>query len=149
MLKGSVVVSNSTSIITLSPELDSQASYLQQELLKEGSMTLAIKNAGTGNSITLALTRAKQKNQAAFQLEIRSGDIKISAASAEGVFYGIKLLLQLIRQAELKTHSVVISCMTINDAPLYAWRGLLLDESRHFFGKQWLRKSWTGWLFTN
>jgi len=140
MLKGSVVVSNSTSIITLSPELDSQASYLQQELLKEVSMTLAVNTRGKGNSITLALTRAKQKSTSAYQLDIRSGNIEISAASAEGVFYGINSLLQLIRQAELKTNIMMIGCMTINDAPLYAWRGLLLDESRHFFGKQTVKE---------
>jgi hexosaminidase len=140
MLKGSLVVSNSTSIRTLSPELASQASYLQQELLKEVNMALAVNNTVEGNSITLVLNKAKQKNPAAYQLDIRSGDIKISAASAEGVFYGINSLLQLIRQAEVKTHNVVISCMTINDAPLYAWRGLLLDESRHFFGKQTVKE---------
>ena len=29
-----------------------------------------------------------------------------------------------------------VKCCTINDAPRYQWRGFMLDESRHFFGKE-------------
>jgi hexosaminidase len=138
-LKGKVAIGNFTSIIS-EPGLADQAAYLQQELLKEAGMTLGMNTSGKGNSITLSLAASKQKSRAAYQLDISAGKVKISAATPEGVFYGINSLLQLIRQADIQNHTAMISCMSVSDAPLYAWRGLLLDESRHFFGKQTVKE---------
>src|SRR5690606_19031477 len=36
-------------------------------------------------------------------------------------------------------------CWNIEDAPKYSWRGILLDESRHFFGKETV-KSMLDWM---
>ncbi|WP_299535590.1 beta-N-acetylhexosaminidase [Ulvibacterium sp.] len=67
-------------------------------------------------------------------LEIEANGIKVRAPSPSGVFYGLKTLKQLI-WANYKEDGVwALPMGVIKDTPRFAWRGLMLDESRHFFG---------------
>ena len=59
------------------------------------------------------------------------GRADIEAADAAGRFYAEKTLAQLP-----KPHP---AC-EIEDWPAYSWRGILLDESRHFFGKDAVKR---------
>ena len=54
--------------------------------------------------------------------------IIIKYSDKSGRFYAHQTLSQLA-EAE------VMYCGVIKDAPRYEWRGLMLDEARHFFGK--------------
>ena len=62
--------------------------------------------------------------------------IIIRSGTREGLFDGIITLLQLIRQAPSGKFTTAISCWNIQDTAKHKWRGLMLDESRHFFGKK-------------
>lgn len=54
-----------------------------------------------------------------------------NSATVTGAFRGEETLKQLLRSGKGTTSACVI-----NDAPRYSWRGFMLDESRHFFGKE-------------
>ncbi|MGC8804149.1 MAG: beta-N-acetylhexosaminidase, partial [Bacteroidales bacterium] len=74
-----------------------------------------------------------------YELWVSPEQIRITGKTAAGVFYGIQTLLQLlppeIESAERSEKmSWSISCQHIIDYPRFAWRGLMLDVSRHFFG---------------
>ncbi|MEO8821788.1 MAG: family 20 glycosylhydrolase [Ginsengibacter sp.] len=45
-------------------------------------------------------------------------------------------MLQLLKQAPVSKAGTAMNCWNIRDSTKYKWRGLLLDESRHFFGKK-------------
>lgn len=62
----------------------------------------------------------------------------MKAGDSIGTFYGLQSILQLLIHSEDKNHSIPF-CQ-INDQPRYAWRGLMLDESRCFFGSNELKK---------
>lgn len=69
-----------------------------------------------------------------YRLNISKKAIQIHASSQPGCFYGLKSLYQqVINSRNNNTHTIPL--MTIADSPRYGWRGLMLDESRHFFGK--------------
>ncbi len=73
-------------------------------------------------------------------LQSSSKGIIISANETAGLFYGVQTLLQLL-PAEIESKEVVamqwkIPAVKITDYPRFAWRGLMLDVSRHFFTKQ-------------
>lgn len=72
-----------------------------------------------------------------YQLIIEPVRIKISAGGASGVFYALQSLGQLIQTEYLRTGSAqpVIPCLVIDDQPRFRWRGFMLDEARHFQGK--------------
>lgn len=67
----------------------------------------------------------------AYRLEITPDSVFIQSATVTGVFRGEETLKQLLRFGKGTTSACVI-----NDAPRYSWRGFMLDESRHFFGKE-------------
>jgi len=71
----------------------------------------------------------------AYQLTITPKRIQIVANSNAGLFYGLQSVVHL---AVTKTtvSGLTIPCGTILDTPKFGWRGLMLDESRHFFGKE-------------
>lgn len=68
-----------------------------------------------------------------YRLEITPAQVVIEAGGKAGIFYGIQTLLQMI---EPGSGDFVLPCAVVTDSPRYAWRGFMLDESRHFFGKE-------------
>ncbi len=64
-----------------------------------------------------------------YQLSITPERIKIIGGSNAGVFYGVCTLMQLIK-TELGGAKKSLPCATINDAPDFAARGVMLDISR-------------------
>ncbi|WP_309127766.1 beta-N-acetylhexosaminidase [Microbacterium sp.] len=62
---------------------------------------------------------------------LRVGDvIEITGADAAGLFYGIQTLLQLLREDD---EGWGWQRVRIEDAPRFAYRGMMLDVARHFF----------------
>lgn len=68
-----------------------------------------------------------------YSLSVEPGAIRIAAADAAGRFYARETLRQLA--VEASTNAVAIPCCEIRDWPQYRWRGLMIDEARHFLGK--------------
>jgi hexosaminidase len=70
--------------------------------------------------------------------------IRIAATTPAGLFFGCQTLMQLLppaiyaksKQAKVEW---TIPCCKIEDKPRFPWRGLLLDEGRHFFGKDFVK----------
>jgi len=73
-------------------------------------------------------------------------DYVVSRAPAEaGVFYGAQSLVQLLPPQILSLQPVtnvpwIAPCVYIQDQPRFSWRGYMMDESRHFFGKNEVKK---------
>lgn len=70
-----------------------------------------------------------------YALSIRPECVTIRSRGAAGLFYGLQTLLQLYDY-----HGARIPAQEIVDAPRFAWRGLHLDVSRHFFDKAFVLK---------
>ncbi|MCK3685590.1 beta-N-acetylhexosaminidase [Maribellus sp. YY47] len=80
---------------------------------------------------------SRVENQEGYRLSVEPQKITVEASSGQGCFYGLQSLLQLILFADNKGE---IKCLQMEDEPRYSWRGLMLDESRHFFGKTEVEK---------
>lgn len=66
-----------------------------------------------------------------YTLCIKPQSIRITAATQIGAYYALQSVRLL---AGYDTGKRAVPCCTITDKPRWAWRGLSLDESRHFFG---------------
>jgi len=68
-----------------------------------------------------------------YKLEIgNTGDAKITGATAFAVLHAFETLAQLIQFNASGSPVIARVPLTIQDSPRYAWRGLMIDVSRHF-----------------
>lgn len=60
--------------------------------------------------------------------------VVVTGADAAGLFYGVQTLGQLISRGQTPNEDAgwVIPAVTIDDAPRFAYRGVMLDVARHF-----------------
>lgn len=73
-----------------------------------------------------------------YTLSVTSQRIEIRATSGAGLFYGMQTLLQLMQPTSTGSYSV--PSVEIEDTPRFAYRGLMLDVSRHFSTKEFIKK---------
>ncbi len=71
-----------------------------------------------------------------YLLDITSKEVRIEAATTAGLFYGCQTLRQLlpieIESSEISPPYWTLPCCHIEDQPRFGWRGVMLDNSRHF-----------------
>lgn len=115
--------------------------FLQKELLRYQGLTTFTAENEKSASIFLKEDHCRD---CLYQLEITKNQIVISSGSGEGIFYGIISLLQMVNNQK-DNNARVLPCLSIRDKPEFGWRGLMLDESRHFFGKEKV-KSILDWM---
>lgn len=76
-----------------------------------------------------------------YTLEISSKNIVICASCDKGAFYATQSLRLLAGLDTIKSgQELLIGKCFIKDKPRFKWRGLMLDESRHFFGKEEVKR---------
>lgn len=103
------------------------AAYLGRELgLKAG-------RHGASRIRLMLVSASRIANPEGYRLRAAGNEVLIEASDPRGLFYGAQTLRQLVAN-----HAV--PAVEVNDAPRFRWRGLLIDEGRHFFGKDVLFK---------
>ena len=87
----------------------------------------------------------KEIEDEAYKLEVNKENIVITANGKSGFIYGLETVRQLLPEAIESSKIVsnvewVIPNLEINDYPRFKWRGLMLDVSRHFFEKDYIKE---------
>ncbi|MBR5893369.1 MAG: beta-N-acetylhexosaminidase [Bacteroidaceae bacterium] len=94
----------------------------------------------------IALSVDETMGDEAYRLSVKEKLITINAAKPAGFFYAFQTLKQLLPRnvmAGVYDASVEewnIPAVEIEDEPRFAWRGFMLDEGRHFYGKEEIKK---------
>ena len=88
------------------------------------------------NGTIRLILNTKITGKEAYRLKINPKQITVEAGFQDGCFYGLQSLTQLIHGAK----NGQIACCDIVDQPRFEWRGVMLDESRHFFGMEEVKK---------
>lgn len=71
-----------------------------------------------------------------YKLEVTTNFVSITAAKRAGLFYGMQTLCQMLPLAPVAgQNKYPLACVSIKDAPRFAWRGYMLDSARHFISK--------------
>jgi N-acetyl-beta-hexosaminidase len=98
------------------------------------------------NAIVLALTTQvpAPAHPEGYELTVTPRGVRIQSPTPAGLFYGVQTLLQLLPpEIESRTRrdaAWTVPCVHIVDYPRFAWRGLMLDVSRHFFTKEFVEQ---------
>ena len=110
-------------------QMAQNASFLSdyvKELTGYGLQTVA----GEGTGITLSID-ASISNPEGYRLQVDAKGVQIAGATPAGVFYGIQTLRKSI-PADAQGTSVELPAVTIEDAPRFSYRGMMLDVGRHY-----------------
>ncbi|MDP4206602.1 MAG: beta-N-acetylhexosaminidase, partial [Bacteroidota bacterium] len=98
-------------------------------------------------SINLILNKTLNKTigDEGYTLNVKPSQITICANKPAGIFFGLQTLIQLlpsdiVSQEKVIANNWTIPCVEITDYPRFKWRGLMLDVSRHFFSKEFVKK---------
>lgn len=86
--------------------------------------------AGAG-MITLARD-ASIRGDEAYRLVVDARGIRISASGDRGLLYGAMTVAQLLSPDRRFGAPVKVPAVTVEDAPRFGWRGLMLDVARHY-----------------
>ncbi|UDQ97527.1 beta-N-acetylhexosaminidase [Lentisphaerota bacterium WC36G] len=117
--------------------------YLKKAQLKTVDVNVVSQNS-SGVKIIIDLRSELPIKEEGYELKIVDNKISIKASSASGLFYALQTIRQLlpscVENKKIEVGALKLPNVEIKDAPRYRWRGLMLDESRHFFGKDIVKK---------
>ena len=141
--KGSFRFTKETVFVT-APELYPMTNSFVEQYEKATGFRMFFRKATIQTSyILLSLDKSLPKE--GYTLVVKPDKISITAADHNGALYALETLRQLLPKEFESSTPVktdwVIPAVTISDAPQYAWRGLMLDVSRHFFPKEYILKT--------
>jgi hexosaminidase len=138
------------SVIAADDACKAEAAQLAAMLQPATGIGFKLVGSGTNKAATGTIILMQDKSLAAaskeaYRLSVRPEVVTITGASPAGVFYGIQTLRQLLPvQIFAKTvQSGVewkVPCVEIVDQPRFAWRGFMLDDSRHFQGPEFVKR---------
>ena len=113
-------------------ELDDMVGYIKTTQLKIDY------SAGSRSDIFIKMETVSDNNlgNEGYILKISPNGIEISAQTSSGLFYGLQSVLQLAEENDYN----FITSIEILDKPRFEYRGLHLDESRHFSSKEFVKK---------
>lgn len=118
--------------------------HVDKELEPIGELVkkcLGVKTQKAENESHLEFIFDDTLGEETYTLRAEGYGIKIFAGSYSGAFYGLMTLCQLLLDDNKDPLTLSCPCVIISeDSPKYQWRGLHLDESRHFFGKKTVKK---------
>ncbi|MEI3117641.1 MAG: beta-N-acetylhexosaminidase [Parabacteroides johnsonii] len=135
---------------TSNPQLMGIARYFNNKVTSATGFEIPVEKHG---NIEFKLTDDTALGAEGYRLQVKHGDIIITAHQPAGIFYGVQTLLQMLppeikSSREQKGIDWTIPCADITDKPQFAWRGLMLDVSRHWFTKEEVKKYIDDWQNT-
>ncbi|MEI9887653.1 MAG: family 20 glycosylhydrolase [Rhizomicrobium sp.] len=130
---GRFVVGNGTALLFAKGDAGSErvAAYFKALVHRTRGLTLAARR-GKAGAIVLRRLAPDATGKEGYRLEVTPKGVVVSASQTAGLLYGTITLWQLLTQTSGMAHSVTLPALRIDDAPRFAWRGLLLDSVRHF-----------------
>lgn len=133
------IINTQTRIVIENDSLRNAAVFFNDYLEKYLQFKLTITSVKpTENYIFLNVNTSASKFNDAYVLSVSSQNISLTGTSNSGVFYGIQTLIQLLPTA--KAASLDIPAVAVTDYPRFAYRGMHLDVSRHFFNVDFVKQ---------
>ncbi|MEI6022015.1 MAG: family 20 glycosylhydrolase, partial [Bacteroidota bacterium] len=136
---------NNTSIVVTkgAASFVAVANMLSDQINGSFGLKLPIKNGNTkSNAINFIFNN--QLAEEAYQLKVSNNKIDIEAKTGKGAFYALQSLFQLMPAQIFSTTpsslAATASACSIEDAPRFNYRGLMLDAGRNFFPVAFIKR---------
>ncbi len=116
-------------------ELENTISFFADRIEHITGISLSENNKDAYKSICFEKingNRHQELGNEGYILDVDNKKIIVQYRDVRGAFYGAQSLLQFLPMVRTNEKPIVPN-LTIKDYPRYAWRGMMLDVSRHFF----------------
>lgn len=153
--KGYFLLKPETAVISADKNAADEADFLSELLhhtygysysINQGKVLLS-SSINTKAEIVLSINKKVNASigNEGYTLKVIPKKIILSANTPKGLFYGVQTLMQLIPPKDngyeqTKNIEFRIPCADITDYPRFGYRGMMLDVSRHFFTKEFIKK---------
>jgi hexosaminidase len=127
------------------------ASYLQQHISPIFEYGIAVVKASTPpRNNAIVLRKSEGYKPESYSLTICNKGVTIRSSDNAGLFYGVQTLLQMFPQEvysgeKLRLREYPLQRVIIEDSPRFPHRGFMLDVSRTFFDKEYV-KQFIDWM---
>ena len=92
---------------------------------------LTLANQSTEGRSAIIFQRGDAASRESYDLAVGDGRVMVTAGEDAGLLYGAASVWQLLTPDD-RTGPVLLTAVSIHDAPRFTWRGLMLDSARHY-----------------
>ncbi|PKK34840.1 beta-N-acetylhexosaminidase [Siphonobacter sp. SORGH_AS_0500] len=131
MGSGTFMLSTQTRFYASNPEV--------RALIQEQLPFLKSASSPAGATVFFEITPKLSLGREGYDLHISPKSLTLKATQMAGLFYGLQTLRQLL-PVSYTASSYPVPALHIRDQPRFGWRGLMLDVSRHFFDKAFVKR---------
>ena len=119
--------------------------YKRWESKFENSTQIELQQTRNEKRASVAIIQNPKLKAEAYHLSVTTEGIRIEASDAAGLYYALLSLdqlscVELLAGVKVKNWDRSFPCVEIEDTPRFGWRGFMLDEGRHFYGKDKVKK---------
>ncbi|MCD4664552.1 MAG: beta-N-acetylhexosaminidase, partial [Bacteroidales bacterium] len=145
VISGFFHIDENTRIVSSNTQNIKTVEFLQSFLLTSTGLKLEVlESAEDKNTIRFENIEDKELGNEGYELIVNNDGVVIKAMDGAGFFYGMQSLLQLLpvsvyADSKQQTEWEIPHC-SIYDKPRFAWRGMHLDVSRHFFPLSFIKR---------
>ena len=119
--------------------------YKRWESKFENSTQIKLQQTRNEKRASVVIIQSPKLKAEAYHLSVKAEGIRIEASDAAGLYYALLSLeqlscVELLAGVKVKNWDRSFPCVEIEDTPRFGWRGFMLDEGRHFYGKDEVKK---------
>ena len=130
------------------PDAEAVARYLAQRIRDVAGFGLEVVHGpapAAAKAIVLRLAPDRSLGEEGYDLTVGGLAVVASAPTPRGLFYAVQTLFQVMppeayAAQTARRSSWIVPAVHVKDAPRYSWRGMMLDCSRHFFPKEFVKR---------
>ena len=132
-------------VVNASQEVKNIASSLSTTVLDVAGIKLKPGGELHENVPTIVFDSIPDMEKEAYKLSVTPQQIKITASTPNGFYYGLQTLYQLLPVAiyskeRARNAEWSVPCVEIEDTPAFRYRGAMLDVCRHFASIDYIKK---------
>ncbi|CAN5286727.1 beta-N-acetylhexosaminidase [soil metagenome] len=114
-------------------------------LRRSSGFSIPVVALGSAPSAAIEIAVDHELSASAYTVSVGSAGVVLSGGDPAGAFWATQVFLQLcppdvFRSSPLPSTDWRIPGVRVTDRPRFAWRGMLIDVSRHFFGRDSILK---------
>lgn len=122
-------------------ELKALGELLAQGLFERTGIRPLLSSSRTDNAAGITLQLASDTlGDEGYRLSVGKEGITARAEKANGLFYAIQSIYQLLPVGQTTGREIAIPAVEITDSPRFGWRGLMLDVGRYFYSVDYIKK---------